>query len=61
MGMAVGWGELANPNNFGVSFWGALVIEAALNGGCDVLFSEDMQDGRVIEGSLTIRNPFGQQ
>src|SRR5271165_652535 len=34
--------------------------EAALEAGCMTLFSEDLQDGQVIAGRLTIRNPFGQ-
>lgn len=36
----------------------AMIVAAALSGGCDVLLSEDMQDGLVVEGALTIRNPF---
>ena len=39
------------------SFWDSLIVEAALQSGCSLLLSEDMQDGRVI-GSLTIQNPF---
>ena len=39
------------------SFWDSLVVEAAISGGCGVLLSEDMQDGREIEG-MVIRNPF---
>ena len=39
------------------SFWDSLIVEAAIQSGCTVLLSEDMQDGRVI-GSLTIQNPF---
>ena len=35
----------------------ALIVAAAARAGCAVLYSEDMQDGRRIEG-LTIRNPF---
>lgn len=35
----------------------ALVIAAALEAGCAVLYSEDMQDGQLIE-SVRIRNPF---
>ena len=35
----------------------SLVIAAALEASCDVLYSEDFQDGQQIE-SLTIRNPF---
>ncbi|MBW8876833.1 MAG: PIN domain-containing protein [Acidobacteria bacterium] len=41
----------------GFSIWDALVIRAALNGGCRVLYSEDLQDGRRIEG-LEVVNPF---
>ena len=40
----------------------SLVISAALEASCSVLYSEDMQDGQVIEGPrpqrLTICNPF---
>lgn len=39
------------------SFWDSLIVEAALQSGCNILLSEDMQNGRVI-GSLTIKNPF---
>jgi predicted nucleic acid-binding protein len=35
----------------------SLIIAAAIEAGCRVLYSEDMSDGQVIE-SLTIRNPF---
>jgi predicted nucleic acid-binding protein len=34
-----------------------LILAAALEAGCTVLYSEDMQDGQKID-SLTIRNPF---
>ena len=40
-----------------VSFWDALIIEAALTGGASLLYTEDLQHGRVIEG-LRIENPF---
>jgi predicted nucleic acid-binding protein len=39
------------------SIWDALVIRAALNGGCRLLYSEDLQEGRRIDG-LEIVNPF---
>jgi predicted nucleic acid-binding protein len=35
----------------------SLVIAAALEASCRTLYSEDMQDGQVIEG-LIIRDPF---
>lgn len=41
----------------GFSFWDALIVEAALRGGADRLLSEDMQNGRVVEG-MRITNPF---
>jgi len=40
------------------SFWDALVLRAAKQGGCSVLLSEDMQDAREVDG-LQIVNPFG--
>jgi predicted nucleic acid-binding protein len=43
----------------GFNIYDALVIAAALEAGCDVLYSEDFQDGQRIEGKLTMRNPFG--
>jgi predicted nucleic acid-binding protein len=42
------------------SHWDALVIAAALLTGCDTLYSEDLQDGQVFEGRLTVKNPFTQ-
>ncbi|MFP4288666.1 MAG: PIN domain-containing protein [Bacteroidales bacterium] len=40
------------------SFYDSLIIAAALSSNCKTLYSEDMQDGQVIENSLTITNPF---
>src|SRR3954453_3143994 len=40
-----------------LSIWDALVIRAALNAGCRILYSEDLQDGRRIDG-LEVVNPF---
>ena len=34
------------------------IVAAALLAGCDTLWSEDMQDGQLIDGHLTIRNPY---
>lgn len=43
---------------YGLSTYDALIVAAALMAGCTTLYSEDMQDGQVIERHLTIRNPF---
>jgi predicted nucleic acid-binding protein len=40
-----------------LSFYDALIVASATGGGCDVLYSEDMQHGRSI-GGLSIVNPF---
>jgi predicted nucleic acid-binding protein len=42
---------------YGYQFYDALILASAINAECDVLYSEDMQDGQKI-GELTIRNPF---
>jgi predicted nucleic acid-binding protein len=42
----------------GFEIYDALVIAAALEAGCATLYSEDFQDGQVIDRKLTIRNPF---
>ncbi|MCB0840847.1 MAG: PIN domain-containing protein [Bacteroidetes bacterium] len=39
------------------SFYDSLVISAALEGNCSILYSEDLQDGQKIE-QLKIVNPF---
>ncbi|SFJ99223.1 PIN domain-containing protein [Bradyrhizobium sp. cf659] len=43
--------------NDGLAFYDALIVAAAIEAGCDILYSEDMQHGRSI-GGLTIVNPF---
>ena len=40
-----------------LAFYDALIVAAASQANCAVLFTEDMQDGKRI-GALTIRNPF---
>jgi len=40
------------------SFFDSLMVVAALEANCSIFYSEDMQDGQVIENSLTIKNPF---
>jgi predicted nucleic acid-binding protein len=42
----------------GWHIYDALIVAAALEAGCATLWSEDLQAGRVVEGRLTIRNPF---
>ena len=46
---------LAREHN--MPFHDALIVAAAMEAGCDTLFSEDMQHGRTV-GGLAIVNPF---
>jgi len=41
----------------GLSFWDAMIVEAAAESGCDVLWSEDLNHGQRIRG-VHIQNPF---
>ncbi len=45
---------------YGLSFYDALIVAAALEAGCNRLYSEDMQHGQQIQ-QLTIQNPFVQR
>jgi predicted nucleic acid-binding protein len=40
-----------------ISLWDALIVEAARAGGCQVLLTEDLQDGWEVAG-LRVENPF---
>ena len=43
---------------YGFSLYDSLILASALQIGCQTVYSEDMQDGQVIDGTLTIRSPF---
>lgn len=43
---------------YGLSICDAMIISSALLAGCRIVVSEDLQDGQVYEGRLTLRNPF---
>ncbi len=36
----------------------SLIVAAALDAGCDTLYSEDMQHSQVVEDRLRLVNPF---
>lgn len=40
------------------SFYDSLIISAALECGCNILYSEDMHHGQLIENRLKVVNPF---
>lgn len=45
-------------HRYGFHFYDALVVASALGANCETLYTEDMQDGQVIDDQLTIHNPF---
>jgi predicted nucleic acid-binding protein len=48
--------EMAQRHGF--SIYDAMIVAAALEAGCETLWSEDMHDGLVVENRLRIINPF---
>lgn len=43
---------------YALSVYDAMIAAAALEADCETLWSEDMQNGMVLEGRLRIANPF---
>jgi predicted nucleic acid-binding protein len=40
-----------------IGFWDAMIVLAAAESGCDVLWTEDLNDGQLLRG-VRIRDPF---
>ncbi len=40
-----------------IAWYDSLIVAAAIQGGCEILYSEDLQHGRRF-GDLVIQNPF---
>ncbi len=45
-------------DRYQLSIYDSMIAASALAAGCKTLFSEDMQDGLVINRKLRIKNPF---
>src|SRR5258707_8039735 len=43
---------------YGFAMFDALMLATASRAGCTILWSEDMQDGMLVDGTLRIANPF---
>ncbi len=43
---------------YGLSSYDSKIVASALAAGCSILYSEDMQNGLLIENRLTVINPF---
>ncbi len=42
---------------YGLQFWDAMLVATVVRAGCDLLISEDMQDGAIYAG-VEVANPF---
>jgi predicted nucleic acid-binding protein len=49
---------IALAARYELSVYDAIIAAAALHSGCETLWSADLHDGLVIEGRLTVANPF---
>ena len=45
-------------NRYDFQIFDGIIVAAALEANCNILYSEDMQDGQIIENTLRIVNPF---
>ena len=50
--------SVALAERYGWSVYDAMIVAAALRAGCTRLWSEDLQDGQLVEDRLRIANPF---
>lgn len=46
---------------YAFSFWDSLIVAAALQSGAQILYTEDMQHGLVVDGWLQVVKPFFQE
>lgn len=45
-------------SRYKLQYYDSLIIATALENVCDILYSEDMQHGLVVDNQLKIINPF---
>lgn len=56
--IAIHQSGLRLAERYGFSVYDSFIVAAALESGCDTLWSEDMQHGLVVDETLRIANPF---
>lgn len=50
--------SLSLLEKYNFSFYDAVIISSAIESGCSIILSEDLQSEMIIEGNLKIINPF---
>ncbi len=58
LGLGIVWNTWKIRKKYGFSYWDSMIISAALESECTILYSEDLQHGQVIEKKLKVMNPF---
>lgn len=48
--------QIMNDSKY--TFWDCMMLAATLEANCDIIYSEDMQHNYIVNGKLTIINPF---
>ncbi|HRI60833.1 MAG TPA: PIN domain-containing protein, partial [Saprospiraceae bacterium] len=51
-------GAIRTAERYKYSFYDSLILSSCLAIGCKTVYSEDMKNGQVIDGTLEIKNPF---
>lgn len=54
---SVFWSALEIRKRYGVSYWDGAIIAAAVELGCDTVYSEDLNHGQIY-ASVKVVNPF---
>ncbi|MCL2195014.1 MAG: PIN domain-containing protein [Oscillospiraceae bacterium] len=49
---------LALHERYKFSFFDCIMLASALESGCNIFYTEDLAHGQVVDGRLTIINPF---
>jgi len=51
---------LSLKERYGYSYYDCLMLASALDGNCQIIYTEDMSDGQIINDTLKIVNPFSE-
>jgi predicted nucleic acid-binding protein len=52
---------IAVAQRYQLSVYDGMIVGSALEAGCNILWTEDLQSGMVMDGSLRVENPFAKQ
>ncbi|MCC6726893.1 MAG: PIN domain-containing protein [Saprospiraceae bacterium] len=55
---SISFQALSIKSKYKIGWFDSLIVAAALHAECSVLYSEDLQDGLVIDGRLKVTNPI---